>query len=390
MVTRDEIRKNIRDILIEIKHKEQEEYKQYLHFSELYRKLNKRTNKKAISYRDFSRVLEDMVNEKRILKVQSTEDNNKRLPMVLYSLTEDAIKEHRLGILGIDPEKERLRRLYQLLFFYAAISPIRNISEEQLDKIKNELVIESRLHTVGTNFTEIIYKPKLTTIESFRIITNELSDIGSKRETKFFHYYKPWSFLKEEIINLVVTNTTVRRKRKKSQNTIVMPFVSNVFPFTEWEINKAFDALRDTHLIRPVQDLILNQTRFIIADESLQKLVNEIWTIHWLELEVLKSKMNNFEPPNEKEIQWLKQIYGENEAVKIIAEADHIRRSPTTKKDQEQIKNIQERMQYDINQIDLQVMHVNKKYGSKIQEYNFPSDLIEQVCFRKVFSKNEG
>jgi hypothetical protein len=47
-------------------------------------------------------------------------------------------------------------------------------------------------------------------------------------------------------------------------------------------------------------------------------------------------------------------------------------------------------MQYDINQIDLQVMHVNKKYGSKIQEYNFPSDLIEQVCFRKVFSKNEG
>jgi hypothetical protein len=169
-----------------------------------------------------------------------------------------------------------------------------------------------------------------------------------------------------------------------------MPFVSNVFPFTEWEINKAFDALRDTHLIRPVQDLILNQTRFIIADESLQKLVNEIWTIHWLELEVLKSKMNNFEPPNEKEIQWLKQIYGENEAVKIFAEADHIRRSPTTKKDQEQIKNIQERMEYDINQIDLQVMHVNKKYGSKIQEYNFPSDLIEQVCFRKVFSKNEG
>jgi hypothetical protein len=168
LVTRDEIRKNIQDILIEIKHKEQEEYKQYLHFSELYRKLNKRTNKKAISYRDFSRVLEDMVNEKRILKVQSTEDNNKRLPMVLYSLTEDAIKEHRLDILGIDPEKERLRRLYQLLFFYAAISPIRNISEEQLDKIKNELVIESRLHTVGTNFTEIIYKPKLTTIESFK------------------------------------------------------------------------------------------------------------------------------------------------------------------------------------------------------------------------------
>jgi RNase H-fold protein (predicted Holliday junction resolvase) len=350
--------------------------------------MNKRTDKKAISYRDFSTVLEDMVTEKKMRKVQSTEDNNKRLPMVLYSLTEDAIKEHRLGILGIDPEKERLRRLYQLLFFYAAISPIRNISKEQLDKIKNELVIERWLHTVGTNSTEIIYKPKPMTIESFRIITNELSDIGPKRETKFFHYYKPWSFIKEEIVNLVATNTTVGQRRKKSQNSIVMPFVSNLFPFTEWEINKVFDALQDTHLIRPVQDLILNQTRFIIADESLQKLVNEIWTIHWLELEVLKSKMNYFESPNGKEIQWLKQIYGENEAVKIIAEADHTR-SSTTKKDQEQIKNIQERMEYDINQIDLYVMLVNKKYSTKIQEYNFPSDLIEQVCFRKIFSKSE-
>jgi hypothetical protein len=384
LVTREEIRQNIQDILIEHKQKDQEHYKQYLHFSELYRRLKKRTNKKTISYRDFSRVLEDMVNEKRIRKVQSTEDNNKRLPKVLYSLTEDAMKEHRLGILGIDPEKERLRRLYQLLFFYAAISPIRNISEEQLNKIKNELVIESRLHTVGTNCTEIIYKSKPQAIESFRIITNELSDIGPKGETKFFHYYKPWSFLKEEIINLVTD--TVRQK--KSQNSIVMPFVSSLFPFTEREINKAFDILRHTHLIRPVQDLILNQTRFIIADESLQKLVKEVWTIHLYELELLKSKMNYFEPPNEKEIQWLKQIYGENRAMKIIAEADQTR-SSTTKEDQEQIKNIQKNMEYDINQIDLYVMHVNKKYGTKIQEYNFPSDLIEQACFRKIFSNNE-
>ncbi len=385
MIYREEIRKNIQDILIELKHKEQEEYKQYLHFSELYRKLNKRTNKKAISYRDFSRVLEDMVNEKKIHKVQSTEDNNKRLPKVLYSLTDDAIKEHRLGILGIDPEKERLRRLYQLLFFYTAITPIRNISEEQLDKIINQLVIESRIHTANTNFTETVYKPKPTIVESFRIITRELSDVGSKGKIKVLHYYKPWSFLKEEIVNLVVTDTM---RQKKSQNNIVMPFVSSLFPFTEREINKAFDTLRDTCLIRPVQDLILNQTRFIIADESLQKLVNELWTIHWYELELLEIKMNYFEPPNEKEIQWLKQIYGENEAMKIISGADQTRRSSSTT-EQEQIKNIQKNMEYYNNLIDSLGMHVKKKYSTRIQEFGFPSDLIEQVCFRKIFSKNE-
>jgi hypothetical protein len=388
LVTRDEIHKNIQDILIEHKQKEQEGYKQYLHFSELYRRLNKRTDKKAISYRDFNKVLEDMVTEKKIRKVQSIEDNNKRLPKVLYSLTEDAIKEHRFGILGIDPEKERLRRLYKLLFFYAAISPIRNISEEQFDKIKNELVIESRLHTVGTNSTDIIYKPKPTIIESFRIIIYELSDLGPKRETKFFHYYKPWSFIKEEIVNLVVTNTTVGRKKKMSQNSIVMPFVSSLFHFTEQEINKAFDILRDTHLIRPVQDLILNQTRFIIADESLQKLVNEIWTIHWLEQQVLKSKMNYFEPPNGKEIQWLKQIYDENEAMKIIDKADQTRRSSSTR-EQNQIKNIQENMEFYNKLIDSLIMRVKKRYGTKIQEYDFPSDLIGQVCLREIFSKSE-
>jgi hypothetical protein len=53
--------------------------------------------------------------------------------------------------------------------------------------------------------------------------------------------------------------------------------------------------------------------------------------------------------------------------VKIVADADHTRRSSTTKKDQEQINNIRERMEYDINQIDLQAMLVNKKYALKFR-----------------------
>jgi hypothetical protein len=377
----------IRDGLLEQESKEE----QRLSYNALYDKVNRKikgSRGEGISPRDFSSELKLLVKEKKIQRTED-EDSKRKIKPVYLSLTQNAKREHRLGILGIDPEKERLRRLYQLLFFYTAISPIRNISEEQLGKIKNELVIESKIHTVGTNFTEIIYKPKPPAIESFRIITRELSDVRPKGKTKVSHYYKPWSFLKEEIVNLVVTDTTVRQKRKKSQNSIVMPFVSSLFPFTEGEINKAFDILRDTLLIRPVQDLILNQTRFIIADESLQRLVNDIWTIHWLELEILEVKMNYFEPPNEKEIQWLKQIYDENEAMKIIAKAYQTRRSFSSTTDQDRIKNIQKNMEYYNKLIDSLIMHVKKKYDTKIQEYGFPSDFIEQVCFRKIFSKNE-
>lgn len=374
LVTSAQLRQTILDILV--KQYEENPREKSLHFSELHRRVNERTGKKAISYRDFSRALDEMVDEKKLRKTQSAEHKMSRLPKVYYSLTEEATKEYRLGILGINPKKERLRRLYQLLFFYSAISPIRNISQKQIDKIKNNLERESWNHTSGSNVTDVSYRPK-SPINYFRIITREFSGVGPKGETKVFHYCKLWSFSEEEIVNIA--------NRRNKRNSIIAPFVYALFPLTQQEVNEAFAILRDKYLIRPIQDLVLNKTRFVIADETLQELINEIWSVHWGELDFLKNKMNYFDTPSGEEKQWLKLIYGENEAMKIVADADRHRNSPKT--DKEQVKNIQKNMSYTSNQIDSRIAYIDEKYQTKIHEYNFPIDLIKDVCFRNIFTK---
>ena len=251
-----------------------------------------------------------------------------------------------------------------------------------MDKIKNNLERESWNHTSGSNVTDVNYRPK-SPINYFRIITREFSGVGPKGETKVFHYCKLWTFSEEEIVN-IATNTNKRRNKRYS---IIAPFVYALFPITEQEVNKAFNILRDNYLIRPTLDLVLNETRFVIADETLQDLINEIWSVHWGELNLLKNKMNYFDTPTDQEKQWLKLIYGENEAMKIIADADRHRNS--TKTDKKQVLNLQKNMKYARDQIDLLIASIDKKYQTKIREYNFPSDLIENVCFRKIFTNNE-
>jgi hypothetical protein len=82
----------------------------------------------------------------------------------------------------------------------------------------------------------------------------------------------------------------------------------------------------------------------------------------------------------------LKQIYGEKEAMKIIADTDRHRLSKT---DRERVKNIQKNMEYTSNQIDSRIAYIDEKYRTKIHEYNFPPDLINNICFRKIFT-NKG
>jgi hypothetical protein len=100
----------------------------------------------------------------------------------------------------------------------------------------------------------------------------------------------------------------------------------------------------------------------------------------------LQKKIFYFKPPSEKEMQWLNQIYGEVGAMKIVARSDQIR-AGSTKKVQKQIG---EYMEYDTKQIQSQITDLKTKYGEKIKQYGFPSDIIEEVCFRKIFTNNES
>lgn len=347
---------------------------QYTH---LYERVRVKIGK--ISLRDFSSELKLLVKEK---KLQRTEDktSNRKIKPVYFSLTQNAIVEHRLDILGIDAEKERLRRLYQLLFFYSAIASVKDIPQSQIENIKKDLEIETRNHTSNSNVTDTVYKPKESVGDHFRIIKREFAD-AEPNKGKVVHYCKLLSFSKEDVVKMV---RDTERQRIKDQWS-VMPFVNTLLPFTDDEITRAFDILRNNHLIEPIRNMISGETRFVIADKSLRDLVNEIWNMHWNELKLLQKRIFYIEPPSEEEIQWLKQVYGEHGAIQIIANSDRKRRN-VSRKVQEQIGRY---MEYDSKQIDLQIAQLQKKYGNKIQEYNFPPDIIEQVCLRKIFTNME-
>ena len=160
MVTphKQDIFEAIKDSLLEV------ENNNNLNYSKLYEKVNEKLKlsrnkqKVKLSTRDFGSEIKILLDEGLLIRIQDDKSKNKIKP-VYFSLTKKAIKQHKFDVLGISPEKENRRKLYHLLFFYQAFSPMRRISKKQLDEIlsripeqERDLVIESHVHSTGTNF----------------------------------------------------------------------------------------------------------------------------------------------------------------------------------------------------------------------------------------------
>ena len=359
-----------------------------LNYSKLYEKVNEELKvfrnkpKVKLSTRDFGSEINILLSEGLLIRRPDDKSKNKIKP-VYFSLSKKAIKQHQLDVLGISPEKENRRKLYQLLFFFHAFSPMRRISKKQLDEMlscipasENDLVIESHAHFNGTNVTETIYKP----VKYCQIQKTELSDIGSsKRETAVLYSCRFLSFSEEEIKEYL-------GKLGKTSNDIVVPIVNSINfrkEEIETEFRKAFDSLREARLISLVRDPLFGRTRFIISEESLLNLINKIWIIHEHELDILRRKMDYLEAPDEKEQQWLEQIFGKEEASKIISEAS-IKRLAIGRED-EKVKQVRKELEYENYSTERFKLHLSKTYKKVIQEYEFPTDLIEGVCLGKVF-----
>ena len=198
-----------------------------------------------------------MVKENRLIRqAEQYNPNTRRIPQVYYSLTADAIKEHPFGVLGNDPVMERRRKLYHLLFFFQAFSPIRRISSyERLDKAlssigksEKDLIVESNVHTIGTNYSEVTYK----SIRHAKISKVELSDEVSwhtpNKLSKILYYYRLKNFSLREIKNHL-TNSQIHDLPSEDNSADVVrlkPFVSGIYftgnetmAITEEEVDKA-------------------------------------------------------------------------------------------------------------------------------------------------------
>lgn len=376
-----------RDVFEAIKDSLLEDSSDGLNYSKLYEKVNEKLKilrnkpKVKLSTRDFGSEINALLND-GLLTRKSDENSKNKIKPVYFSLTKEAIKQHQFDVLGISAEKENRRKLYHLLFFYQAFSPAKWISKDQLNDILSsiplsgeDLVVESIIHTDGTNVTETIYKP----VGYIQIQKTELSDVGSpKRESTVLYSCRFLSFSEEEIKDCL----------EKSKNDILIPFVNSI-NFRKEEIEKqfrkVFDNLRKAHLISLIEDSFFGKTRFIISDDSLRELINKIWIIHEYQIAVLRYKMNYLKVPDEIEKKWLERVFGKGKAVRIINDANLNRQSISS--EYKKIKEIRDEFEIDIKIVERLKLNVIKKYEKVIQEYDFPIDLIEGVCLGKVFQQ---
>lgn len=292
---------------------------------------------------------------------------------MLALLSYSAWIQHQFDVLGISQEKQSRLKLYHLLFFYRAFSPIRRISKKQLDEIlssipaqEKDLVIESHVHSVGTNFTQTIYKP----LKYTQIKKTELSGVGPRGKTAVLYSYRFLAFSEDEIMEYL----------EKSNNDRLVPFVNSI-DFRNEEVGKqfrkAFDNLRQQHLIRGVVD-IFGKIRFIVSDDTLRDLIDKIWTIREYELSILYRKMNYLEEPNNRERQWLERVFG-----RMISRANQKRLSVSG--EDKKVNEMGDNIEYDNNLVEGLKRSVSEKYGRVVEQYGFPTDLIEAVCIGRVF-----
>ena len=374
---KEDVFEAIKDSLLEV------ENNNNLNYSKLYEKVNEKLKlsrnkqKVKLSTRDFGSEIKILLDEGLLIRIQDDKSKNKIKP-VYFSLTKKAIKQHKFDVLGISPEKENRRKLYHLLFFYQAFSPMRRISKKQLDEIlsripeqERDLVIENHVHSAGTNFTQTIYKP----VKYVQIQKIELSNVGPKGETAVFYSYRVLAFSEEEIMEYL----------EKSNNDQLVPFVNSI-DFRKEEIKKqfrkAFDNLQEEHLIKGIVD-IFDKIRFIISEDSLRDLIDKIWAIHRYQLGILHSKMDYLEEPNEKEKQWLERIAGKQEAGRMIRKANLKRLSIS--REHKKVKEVRDNAENDSKFVEGFKLHVAKTYEKVIQEYGFPANLIEDVCLGSIF-----
>jgi hypothetical protein len=364
-----------RDILDSIIDSLLETQENCLFYSAIYKEVNKRLSKKrrkyvSISHRDFSLHLDNLVKENRLQRNENPE--KKRGTRIDYCLTDKAKKEYQWNILGIDPEKERLRRLYQLLFFFESSKSTIRVTDKQLDEF---------LSLIESSRQEMVAAPDKMFPEGGSSIAwyKPIKDIEI---TKFFDgnraFYKirlP-GFSIEEILNY--------------EKPTLGNYESSIFchnEFTHEELNGALNLFRKAGLIRPIPQIFASELRFTIADESVRDLIASIWKIHKEELGILHSELFFLgKPLNDVDKNKFLMFYGKHGLNELNLYAGLTQRALKKNKDYagKRAKETEELNEYANKKINEKIEKLKDEYAPVIQHYSFPSDVIERICFRNV------
>jgi len=260
--------------------------------------------------------------------------------VVEYSLTEDAIKQVRLNLIGVSIGTSLLfRKIYQTILYYdiSESLPIRIESEEDFDKL---ILAELHVKRSDLQWRRI---PSADTVDSEDLIYQTRSLRDSRTITKeYWAEREDESPVLEDIefirypkgnLGVVLKRIEYWQFNRYSENiqyhqeylcelpgfSIDEMLASN--RFNDDDVYFAFNALRALKLIEPCMEF-RGKTRFIILDRTLHKFLINLWIVHQAEFSYQVKKWKYFDAPTPEEKNRIIYFLGEQEAARFFRQLD--------------------------------------------------------------------
>jgi hypothetical protein len=331
----------------------------------------------ALSYRDFERHINRMLQEKRLHK----DDSGRKGAKVFFSLTESAIKGHQLEVLGINEKSSKRRILYQLIFLRETHGLDYIIDEQDLDFFlshipasRNDLVIDSEDddEEIGT-FT--YYKP----IRGIKILRRSFLRRSSK-ESKYKKRETYYDIILPGVSVRDVINPNLGRRR-----TFTLPF--DHINFTEEEVRDGIHKLQNAKLIRPVL-YINDEERYSLVDNEFRRLLDNLYSVHSEKLSLMKLKWM-CEGSTIEEYKQMEFMYGKKKTHEIMNYSYRIRQGirneiKENKSLVQQVQRWQSDYKLQMTKISEEILKIKGKYFNSLSHYGFSQDFVEYLLFEKI------
>lgn len=329
-----------------------------------------------------------------------------------YCLTEKARKEFQAGVLQIHSiaptievfaDEEERRRLYHLLFTIETLEPpfvkeIYDTEESMLSRVQElfgvsirpEDLVPQNIKREEVNYTVTYYKPVSCMHIAKRVfhedkcraqMDNDATSVASSSSQAHLQQQQQPAFYNVKTMGFSVSDI-MNYERK-------FGFV-RLDDLTKSKVKSGIRLLTKAKIIAPVGKL-RGERRYAFADESLRHLVGSCLVIFNHTMQLLLSKVWQYERKVDKEERaWLERIYGKKQADRIISDNYDFLISWGQKsavKDEESY-NKEKKILYRF--LKKEVEEIKQKYGGLVmQQYPFPLDhIIDDMIFPPFLEKS--
>jgi hypothetical protein len=306
---------------------------------------------------------------------------------IKLSMTDKAMNQRTLGILGIDQKTQRRKNLIQLLIFFKEFKRNDFMTEIELRDFLNKIGYSiSELKEIIRSDACIVFEP----IRGINIVKLIQNNSEADLEKACSYYIVVPGFTIQEFISYLekLRKNCDPRPFSSYRGITDVPFVA-CRNYTEDEVKQAVDLLRKCGLIRLVQQIFPDEMRYDIADEELSKFVKDVWLVHLYEFRILDERLALDGKPEKETKRYLDLLYKEKNADRILALAYNCRRSGTEEDNaltSKKKKTAQKFVQDFDNSRGKLVQDIIKKHKKIIEKYEIASELLDEICFSQFLA----